>query len=166
MARFVVVLPLVPLATGDEFTVADWPLHVTLVEPFATEQPAGVVADAVRAAAADSAVVRATAGEEAMFGRRRDVPVTLVRDGGELAGLRRKALDALHRAGVDTGHLRADFRPHVTRKHHGRLRSGERIALDTVALIDMRPPEGSHHRRVVAAMRLGTVSDPASAGSR
>ena len=36
MARFVVVLPLVPLGAGDEFTVADWPLHVTLVEPFQT----------------------------------------------------------------------------------------------------------------------------------
>ena len=32
MARFVVVLPLLPLAAGDEFTVAEWPLHVTLVE--------------------------------------------------------------------------------------------------------------------------------------
>jgi len=154
MARFVVVLPLVPLAAGDEFTVADWPLHVTLVEPFATEHPAGIVAEAVRVATADSAVVRATAGDDAMFGRRRDVPVTLVRDGGELAALRKRTLDALHRAGVDTGHLRADFRPHVTRKHHGRLRAGERVALDTVALIDMRPPQGSHHRRVVAAWRL------------
>jgi len=154
MARFVVVLPLVPLAAGDEFTVADWPLHVTLVEPFATEHPAGIVAEAVRVATADSAVVRATAGDDAMFGRRRDVPVTLVCDGGELAALRKRTLDALHRAGVDTGHLRADFRPHVTRKHHGRLRAGERVALDTVALIDMRPPQGSHHRRVVAAWRL------------
>ena len=166
MARFVVVLPLVPLAAGDEFTVADWPLHITLVEPFATEHPAGIVADAVQAATADSAVVRATAGEEAMFGRRRDVPVTLVRDGGELAALRSRTLDALHRAGVDTGPMRADFRPHVTRKHHGRLGEGERIALDTVALIDMRPPEGSHHRRVVAAVRLGTASDPMARRSR
>ncbi len=166
MARFVVVLPLVPLAAGDEFTVADWPLHVTLVEPFATEHPAGAVADAVRSATTGATVVRATAGEEAMFGRRRDVPVTLVRDGGELAVLRQRTLDALHSAGIDTGHMRADFRPHVTRKHHGRLHAGDRVALDTVALIDMRPPEGSHHRRVVAAMRLGAASDPVSVRSR
>ena len=154
MARFVVVLPLVPLAAGDEFTVAAWPLHITLVEPFVTEHPTSVIADAVRASIAGAAAVRATAGDEAMFGRRRDVPVTLVRDGGELAALRKHTLDELHRAGVDTGHARADFRPHVTRKHHGRLRAGDRVALDTVALIDMRPPEGSHHRRVVAAWRL------------
>lgn len=164
MARFVVVLPLVPLAAGDEFTVAEWPLHVTLVEPFATEHPAGVVADAVHRATAGAAVVRAAAGEEAMFGRRRDVPVTLVRDGGELAALRQRALDALHRAGIDTGHLRADFRPHVTRKHHGRLRAGDRVALDTIALIDMRPPEGSHHRRVVAAWQLHPGVSPRGSG--
>src|SRR5687768_8710557 len=111
MARFVVVLPLVPLAAGDEFTVADWPLHVTLIEPFATERPVGIVADAVQSATAHSGLVHATAGDDAMFGRRRDVPVTLVRDGGELAALRKRTLDALHRSGVDTGHLRADFRP-------------------------------------------------------
>jgi len=29
------------------------------------------------------------------------------------------------------------------------------VVLDTVALIDMRPAEGTHHRRVVAAWRLG-----------
>ena len=44
MARFVVVLPLVPLAAGDEFTVAQWPLHVTLVEPFPTSLDAVDVA--------------------------------------------------------------------------------------------------------------------------
>ncbi|GAA1819579.1 2'-5' RNA ligase family protein [Agromyces neolithicus] len=155
MARFVVVLPLVPLAAGDEFTVADWPLHVTLVEPFATEHPAGLVADAVRTATTGAAIVRATAGEGAMFGRHRDVPVTLVRDGGQLASLRTRTLVALRRAGVDVGHVRTDFRPHVTRKHHGRLHAGDLVVLDMVALIDMRPPEGSHHRRVVAAMGLG-----------
>ncbi|GAA1750117.1 2'-5' RNA ligase family protein [Agromyces humatus] len=166
MARFVIVLPLMPLAAGDEFTVSNWPLHVTLVEPFATEHPAGLVADAVRAATTGTAVVRAAAGEDAMFGRRRDVPVTLVRDGGELAALRRRTLDALHRAGIDTGRLRADFRPHVTRKHHGRLHPGDRVTLDTVAVIDMRPPEGSHHRRVLDAWRLDAASDPASAPQR
>ena len=110
MARFVVVLPLVPLNAGDEFTVADWPLHVTLV-----------------------------------------------RDGGELAGLRTRTLDSLREAGIDMARLRArtDFRPHVTRKRDAHLSPGDRVVLDTVALIDMRPAEGAHHRSVVASCRLG-----------
>ncbi|WP_173922279.1 2'-5' RNA ligase family protein [Agromyces sp. Marseille-P2726] len=164
MARFVVVLTLAALDAGDEFTVADWPLHVTLVEPFSTERPAIVVAGALRTALAGSAVVRATAGEDAMFGRRRNVPVTLVHDGGQLSALRTRALDGLDRAGVDTGHVRADFRPHVTRKRHGRLHAGQRVPLESVALIDMRPPEGSHHRRVVDAWRLGPRASPGNDG--
>jgi 2'-5' RNA ligase len=158
MARFVVVLPLVPLTAGDEFTVADWPLHVTLVEPFASGLTADAVAEVLESVAAGASAVHAAAGDEAMFGRRRDVPVTLVRDGGQLAALRTRALDALHGAGVDVGRTREDYRPHVTRKRHGRLRPGDRVDLHCLALIDMRPPEGSHHRRVAAAWRLGEAS--------
>jgi 2'-5' RNA ligase len=155
MARFVVVLPLVPLVAGDEFTVADWPLHVTLVEPFPSDLPADELVrrlgrvDGIGVGEA----IRAEAGEEAMFGRRHDVPVTLVHDHGELEALRVRALEALGTAGIEP-RARLDFRPHVTRKHHGQLRPGDRVVLDTVALIDMRPPEGAHHRRVVAAWRL------------
>ncbi|MFD4423158.1 2'-5' RNA ligase family protein [Agromyces sp. NPDC058484] len=157
MPRFVVVLPLVPLVPGDEFTVADWPLHVTLVEPFLTDVAVADLAAAVSRIAGSAAPVRASAGEEAMFGRRRDVPVTLVRDGGELAALRSGALDALREAGVDLDRIRArsDFRPHVTRKRHAYLVPGEHISLDTLALIDMRPAEGAHHRSVIASWRLG-----------
>lgn len=155
MARFVVVLPLEPLAAGDEFTVADWPLHVTLVEPFQTELPPTAVAEVVGRIAGDAQVIRASGGDEAMFGRRRDVPVTLVREGGALAPLRDRALAALGDAGVDLGRVRPDFRPHVTRKHERELRPGEPVVLETVALVDMHPAAGSHHRSVVAAWRLG-----------
>src|SRR4029453_16979842 len=107
MARFVVVLPLVPLAAGDEFTVADWPLHVTLVEPFPTDLSADAVAqllDGVDGIAPSAHAIHVTAGEEAMFGRRRDVPVTLVHDGGELAALRARTPEAPRGAGA---HARA-----------------------------------------------------------
>lgn len=163
MARFVVVLPLTPLAVGDEFTVAQWPLHVTLVEPFPTTLEAAEVArtlDGVEGIGPGAPAIHAAAGDEDLFGRRRDVPVTLVRDHGELAALRSRTLAALGSVGIDV-QPRLDYRPHVTRKHHGRLRPGDRVELETVALIDMRPPKGGHHRRVVAAWRLGAASGAA-----
>ncbi|HEY6800656.1 MAG TPA: hypothetical protein VI121_08440, partial [Agromyces sp.] len=87
----------------------------------------------------------------------RDVPVTLVRDGGELAVLRERTLDALRDAGIDLDRIRArnDFRPHVTRKRHGHLAPGSRVVLDSLAIVDMRPPEGAHHRSVVRSWPLG-----------
>lgn len=161
MARFVVVLPLVPLAAGAEFTVADWPLHVTLVEPFSTDLPASAVIGIIGRVAEQAAAIRASGDEEAAFGRRRDVPVTLVRDGGELEALRSGALEALREAGVDLGHVREEYRPHVSHKQERRLRWGERVELGTVALIDMRPDAGSHHRSVIAAWRLGAAASVA-----
>lgn len=158
MARFVVVLPLVPLTAGDEFTVADWPLHVTLVEPFQTGLSPAAVAEVVGRVAATGRVIRASGGEEAMFGRHRDVPVTLVEEGGVLTPLRDRALAALGDAGVDLGRVRPDFRPHVTRKHDRQLRTGEPVVLESVALVDMHPAAGSHHRSVVAVWRLDEAS--------
>ncbi|KRC60539.1 hypothetical protein ASE14_05905 [Agromyces sp. Root81] len=155
MTHFVVVLPLSPLAADESFTVAGWPLHVTLVEPFATEQPKEVVAAALSRVAFGARTISSTAGESAMFGRRHDVPVTLIRDGGEISALRAEALAALAAAEIDAGRLRTDFRPHVTVKRHGGVNPGERVVLGQLALIDMRPPTGAHHRRVLGAWPLG-----------
>jgi 2'-5' RNA ligase len=154
MARYVVVLPLAPLEVGDEFTVADWPLHLTLVEPFETGTPAGKLAGALSRIARTAHPIGAAAGEAAMFGARRDVPVSLIRDGGEVRMLREHALAVLAPLGLDPGRVRPDFRPHVTAKHHGRLHPGDRVRFDRLALIDMRPSTGAHHREVVGVARL------------
>ena len=69
MARFVVVLPLVPLAAGDEFTVAQWPLHITLVEPFPTSLPADNIArvlDGVEGIGAGAPAIHAAAHRRAV----------------------------------------------------------------------------------------------------
>lgn len=158
MARFVVVLPLSPLTAGESFTVAAWPLHVTLVEPFATDRPADVVAVALGGVGRTARTISCTAGERAMFGRRHDVPVTLIRDGGELAALRATALAALAAADIDAGHVRTDYRPHVTVKRHGGVAPGDRVVLRQLALVDMRPSTGAHHRRVLGAWPLGEAS--------
>ncbi len=149
------VLPLAALERGDEFTVADWPLHVTVVEPFESDAPPGELVAALAPVAAGAHVVRTTAGEDAMFGRRRDVTVSLIRDGGEITALRDAALTALAPTGLDLRRVRPDFRPHVTEKRHGRLYAGDHVTFDRLALIDMRPPAGSHHRAVVGVLGLG-----------
>ncbi|MFF2274827.1 2'-5' RNA ligase family protein [Agromyces sp. NPDC058126] len=157
MARFVVVLPLSPLTVGDEFTVAQWPLHVTLVEPFDTELDADVLCGTLAALASEAGErpISVAVGEDAMFGPRRDILVSLVRDGGEIAALRAGAISRLHDAGVERVRPRVDFRPHVTAKRHGRVHPGDRLELGTVALVRLRPPETSHHGRILGSWSLG-----------
>jgi hypothetical protein len=155
MSRFVVVLPVGELAVGESFPVADWPLHVTLVEPFATALGAEEVAAIVGAALGRPPIVATTAGDRAGFGRRRDVPVTLVHDDGALEAMRRRVLAALRDADVDVARARLDFRPHVTAKPHGGVMPGERLRFTQLALIDMHPPAGAGTRAVVATWELG-----------
>ncbi|MFC5790955.1 hypothetical protein EDM22_14005 [Agromyces tardus] len=155
MSRFVVVLPVGELATGDAFPVADWPLHVTLVEPFATPLGGDEVAAIVGAALGRPPLVSTTAGDRDGFGRRRDVPVTLVHDDGALEAMRHRVLAALRDADVDVARARLDFRPHVTTKPHGDVMPGERLRFTQVALVDMHPPAGAGTRAVVATWALG-----------
>jgi 2'-5' RNA ligase len=152
--RWVVVLPLEPLRAGDVFSVGQWPLHVTLVEPFTTAIDADALGAALEPLAASTAPVPVTIGPDALFGPKHDIPVSLVEDGGRLAPLRADAQDALRALAVDLRHPRTDYRPHVTAKRHGRVREGDRLTLELLTLVRLRPPETSHHGRIAGSWSL------------
>ncbi len=154
MGRFAVVLPLDPLAEGDSFPVSAWPLHVTVVEPFETPHDAAWVADLLGPVLNGRRPIDAEAFDRAMFGPRRDVPVTLVRDRGPLGAMRTRLLAALRDADVDVARARLDYRPHVTDDSHGSIAPGRTIRLEQVALVDLRPPEGRAMRTVVSVWPL------------
>jgi hypothetical protein len=154
MGRFAVVLPLQPLAAGDAFPVSAWPLHVTVVEPFETAHDAAWVAGLMAPVLHGRRAIVADAFDRAMFGPRRDVPVTLVRDPGPLGAMRVRLLGALRDADVDVARARVDYRPHVTDGVHGAAAPGAVVRLPQVALVYLRPPEGASMRTVAAAWAL------------
>ncbi|MFC9917558.1 2'-5' RNA ligase family protein [Agromyces binzhouensis] len=154
MGRYAVVLPIDPLEVGGSFPVSSWPLHVTVVEPFETDHGTAWVSDLIGPVLHGRRSIRATAFDRAMFGRRRDVPVTLVRDDGPLGAMRTRLLDALRDADVDVARARPDYRPHVTDTAHGSVPPGRSIRFAQVALVDLRPPEGRAMRSVAAVWSL------------
>ncbi|MEI5584967.1 2'-5' RNA ligase family protein, partial [Agromyces sp. CCNWLW208] len=152
--RFAVVLPLEPVTAGESFPVSAWPLHVTVVEPFETHHEAAWVVALLGPVLHGRRAVDADASDRAMFGTRRDVPVTLLRDAGPLGAMRVRVLSALREADVDVARARADYRPHVTDTAHGTVAPGRRVRLTQVALVDLRPPEGRAMRTVLAVWPL------------
>lgn len=154
MGRFAVVLPLEPLAAGEGFRVAAWPLHVTVVEPFETHHDRAWVADLIGSVLHGRRAIDAVAFDRAMFGPKRDVPVTLVRDGGPLGAMRTRLLRALREADVDVARARLDYRPHVTDGLNGSIAPGRAIRFTQAALVDLRPPEGPSMRTVAAVWPL------------
>ncbi|MEO6309838.1 MAG: 2'-5' RNA ligase family protein, partial [Leifsonia sp.] len=87
MSRLVIVLPLTPLQVGESFAVADWPLHVTVLPPFLTYAEPTDVAAAINEAAAGQAALTVIVGHDELFGRRHDIPVSVVDDNPALTAL-------------------------------------------------------------------------------
>ncbi len=175
MRNLIAVAFVEPVAEGLEFARDDWPLHITLVkfDVAGTEaedsgrEPGGVLvpddALAGRIAELMDGPVRAAlggtlgVGGEAGFGRSGQVPVSLISPSPELSDLHRAlvAMVAALPGRISTPlYTLAGYRPHVS--HHGtkRLREGETVSLDRIALVDMSPDGGHATRRI---LRLWTA---------
>lgn len=158
MPRLVVVLPLVPLAAGDSFAMEDWPLHITVLPPFLTDASPEQIADAIAAAASGQPVIDAVAGRDELFGRRQNVPVTVVGNNESLSLLRRTLTAAVlpfAAAPTEPAFTGLGFRPHITAKSHGRVHEGDRLSLSQLALVDMAPRAAPQGRLVLATVPLG-----------
>lgn len=157
MPNLVVVLPLEPLQVGESFAVKSWPLHITVLPPFKTDAASSEIADVIAAAASSQTALTAIAGHDEMFGRREDVPVTVIEDNPALTQLHRALVDALkpfaarpdERAFTGRG-----FRAHVTIKGPRRVHEGDVLPLTQIALVDMAPRSAPGGRVVLATVSL------------
>mgnify|MGYP006203396391 CR=1 FL=1 len=128
MSRLVIVLPLTPLSEGDSFAVREWPLHVTALPPFLTDATPAEVADVIRSAASAHQTMTVVAARDELFGRRHDIPVTVLADNERLTALHqslRAAVRPLAAVPDEPAFTGPGFRPHVTMKPHGRVHPGD-----------------------------------------
>ncbi|MFF1878360.1 2'-5' RNA ligase family protein [Leifsonia sp. NPDC058230] len=98
-----------------------------------------------------------SAGDEALFGPRRSVPVTLIRPSTVLSELHDALVDALEEAGArirDQKHIRGGYRPHATVQGSARLRAGDSVVVDSLALVDRAPAGLPGSRRIAALIPL------------
>ncbi|MET1034618.1 MAG: 2'-5' RNA ligase family protein [Arthrobacter sp.] len=157
MGSYVLVVFVRRLPEGAVFERATWPLHATLLR-FDSREGAGTVASRVGPALAAVRSFAAEVGAEAGFGRDGSVPVSLLDADSGLARLHGELLDALEGHATLPGrqHTRAGYRPHVSHTA-GRPRPGDRLLVDHVALVDMRPDGDPARRRVAAVWPLGSA---------
>jgi hypothetical protein len=157
MPRLVVVLPLAPLRVGSSFAVSVWPLHVTVLPPFLTDAPAGQIADALAAATSTLAPLTVVAGGNELFGRRHDIPVTLIEPHKRLSALHSTLVQAVRpfaAAPDEPAFTGAGFRAHVTHKPPAAVHPGDVLTLEQIALVDMLPRAHTAGRTVLAAFPL------------
>jgi 2'-5' RNA ligase len=157
MPRLVVVLPLTPLQTGASFAVDQWPLHITVLAPFQTDAAPTEIARVTAAALAGFDALTVVAGADELFGRRHDIPVTVIEDNVALTRIHDRLVETLLALATDPNEPAfsgPEFRAHVTVKVHGRVHSGEEFLLTQIALVDMAPRAAASGRTVLATVHL------------
>jgi 2'-5' RNA ligase len=163
MPRFVVVLPLMPLQTGESFATARWPLHITALAPFETDAAPCEIARLTAAALAGFDALTVVAGQDELFGRRHDILVTVVNDNAALTQLHDRLVEALRPLATDpneSAFTGPEFRAHVTVKQQGRVQSGDELRLTQVAVVDMAPRTATSGRTVLATLDLDDFRAP------
>lgn len=156
-----------PVTEGLEFPREDWPLHVTLakfdvVGPESEPAPvpdllARRIAGAMEPLVEAALGARIIAGAEAGFGRAGRTPVTLILPSGPLQELHEaliRVVAAVPGRISTPAHTLAGYRPHVTHRGDKRVREGEVLILDRIALVDMAPDGGHATRRILRLWSL------------
>jgi 2'-5' RNA ligase len=157
MVRLVVVLPLHPLRVGDSFAVATWPLHVTVLPPFLTDATPAEITAAIAAATRAQLPLTVRAGQDELFGRPNNLPVTLIEPHDGLTALHRGLIDAVRPFAAvpdEPAFTGAGFRGHVTVKSPARVHAGDTLTLSQIALVDMLPRAHAAGRTVLATLPL------------
>lgn len=153
MPHLTVVLQSDPPEVGRTAELADWPLHVTVLQAFRVEARVEEVVQLVNQVleAVDPMVVTGMASER--FGANADVEVTVLRHSRRVSALHRdllRDLGALTDFRLDEPAYSGDgFRAHVTACRAGALPVGATMDLAWGAIVDM-----SRVPMVVASSRL------------
>jgi len=163
MQNLILVAFVEPVTDGHVFPREDWPLHITLVrfdvkpdlasdgddggDAELTDRIARLIERPVQAALG----ARLTIGADAGFGRLGSTPVSLVEPDRTLQELHEslmKAVAELHGRVPTPQHTLANYRPHVSHRGDKRVKPGDAVVLDRIALVDMAP-DGNHSVRRV-----------------
>jgi hypothetical protein len=151
MSRLVVVLPLVPLSDDAAFSLADWPLHVTIAPTFTIEIDISEVISLLDSRVTWAGSLSVLAGHDEGFGRAGDIPVTVVAATEPLLELHDHLVDVLGSAGAifdDPDFVGPGYRPHVTKTRHAFVTPAQTLVLQQAALVDMEPMGDDRLRRV------------------
>lgn len=141
----------------------NWPLHVTLVDVFATDWTVEEMMKELGELLASypSASVCSIAKNDVFFGEKHDVRVTLLEKTTSLEKLHNDLLNMLEVGGLRLNNPEfagETFRPHATVQRHTRLKEGDQVVVHAITLIDMFPEGNPYNRKILRTMPIASPS--------
>ncbi len=143
------------LPDGYEFSMEDWPLHVTLADVFAIRGNPQDLLKLLDSKLSSLKPIKSQVIGEDWLGIENKVHVMLINKTDTLQSLHEAIIDVLEefKATFNTPQfMHEGFKPHSTVKDNKQLRVGEEVNINSVTLIDMFPNNNPCQRKA-----LGTI---------
>lgn len=151
--KYTLVSFLETIATNTEFSMADWPLHITLADVFAVDLDTGI-GQKLTSLLANQPSITLSAKCDSTLGTTK---VVLIEKNNDLQNLHDQIMDFLEFNGAKFNNpefTRAGFLPHSTIQTSGRLHEGDKIEIRTISLVDMFPDGDWKQRKVIMNFEL------------
>lgn len=151
--KYALVSFIEPVEVGTEFTMASWPLHMTLADIFAIEMNSEIKQKLSELLLNQPDITLST-GDDATLGT---TDVSLINTTDELQSFHSSIVNLLELHGVKFNNpefTKTGFIPHVTIQKSGKLTKGDKITINTISLIDMFPNGDWQQRKVLNSFKL------------
>lgn len=145
-----------PVAVGIEFAMADWPLHITLADTLAVNRKDSNIEAKLSELLAKCVPATTHALSNSTLG---SVQVVLLEKNQELSRLHEQIVDLLEVNGAvfnNPEFTRGGFLPHSTIQKEGKLSIGEKIRIDSLALVDLFVDGDWRQRKVLWQAKMPT----------
>ncbi|MDL2362951.1 MAG: 2'-5' RNA ligase family protein [Patescibacteria group bacterium] len=155
--KYVIVSLIQPVVDGLVFDASEWPLHTTVAPRFTTVVGVDDLVKTLEKFAKEYAAFNVEIGDDAMFGDKNDLPVSLVVPTEVLENLHTALITTLTASGAifdEPSYIGDGYRPHITVQKQARVRKRENIYLTSLSLIDMFPDGNPHNRKVLKTVSL------------
>jgi hypothetical protein len=143
-----------PVLPDTEFSMEDWPLHVTLGDVFAINLQQTGIESKLTKLLSEQPTIKTVAHQEATLGTTK---VVVLEKSDELSILHLHLIDLLEKNGAKFNtpeFTREGFIPHSTLQKSERLYDGDELTISNVALVDMFPEDNWQQRKVIKIFEL------------
>lgn len=150
--KYTIVQLLEDLPDGAEYDRADWPLHVTLADVFATNWSEDQLVKHLEEFCTTQKTLSTHAEKEAHFGPNGETHVVILKLNDELYELHASLVDFLAEGNAvfnTPEYTKKGFVPHSTVQSKKRLALGDKVNFTSLSVIDMFPNNDPYRRRVI-----------------
>lgn len=155
--KYTIVQFVKDIPDGYEYSMEDWPLHVTLADVFAIKGRWRDLFEDLKLSLNMQRAFFSKVAVKHLFGEDRSVKVKLLENTDELQNLHDKIIDTLEKYGVEFNspqYIRTGFKPHSTDQLESSLEVGDIVEFGSITLVDMFPNKNPYQRRVLGTIRL------------